>query len=409
MRKIVIAFLVLAGACAWAASLVRYQVNAGGAADWDVLVNGKTVVRHRGTGFGASLYNGNINGIVEGGATNVLSVKRTSAGAGRPHDDAVSIDVVLSYAADYTGKAFDPGWEQVAHYSGTTSSKDIPFVIGGEVSPIIRGHLRADTGLDSAMASPWYYPVVAVFFLAMIALGFFAIEWDRNHVGTHRSVYGTLDTSKRTPGLFPLFVAFLGGSIGVVAGMYSRRHRLTDGRFHSTVLLLLVWNVFMAIGLCSPDSIQALVNGPAVQIELPPEPAYARETTPSPAKSETAKSAPKKNSVTAKPAPKKTAVAKPRYVDGAWVEGSGEVIRILTDDLQPPCHQRFLLLVEDDRTVLVAHNIDAAPRVDGLRVGDVVEFRGEFRSNDKGGVLHWTHSRDGRPAGWIRHAGRIYE
>lgn len=399
MRKIVIAFLVLAGACAWAASLVRYQVNAGGAADWDVLVNGKTVVRHRGTGFGASLYNGNINGIVEGGATNVLSVKRTSACAGRPHDDAVSIDVVLSYAADYSGKAFDPGWEQVAHYSGTTSSKDIPFVIGGEVSPIIRGHLRADTGLDSAMASPWYYPVVAVFFLAMIALGFFAIEWDRNHVGTHRSVYGTLDTSKRTPGLFPLFVAFLGGSIGVVAGMYARRHRLADAKFHSTIVLLLLWNVFLAIGLCSPDTVQALVNGPEVKIELPPEPAYAKDSS----QTQTRKSVPAK-------APAKKAVpAKPLYVDGTWVEGRGEVIRVLSDDLEPPCHQRFLLLVEDDRTVLVAHNIDAAPRVDGLRVGDVVEFRGEFRSNDKGGVLHWTHDRYGNPAGWLRHAGHVYK
>ena len=61
-------------------------------------------------------------------------------------------------------------------------------------------------------------------------------------------------------------------------------------------------------------------------------------------------------------------------------------------------------------TVLVAHNLDLAPRVP-LTVGDSVELRGEYEWNDRGGVLHWTHRDPGgrHDAGWIRHAGRLYQ
>lgn len=93
------------------------------------------------------------------------------------------------------------------------------------------------------------------------------------------------------------------------------------------------------------------------------------------------------------------------------VEGVGVVQRILPDDTNGSRHQRFILALADGRTVLVAHNIDLAPRLTGLDRGDTVAFFGEFEPNPQGGVIHWTH-RDpaGRHvAGWLKHEGRTVQ
>lgn len=93
------------------------------------------------------------------------------------------------------------------------------------------------------------------------------------------------------------------------------------------------------------------------------------------------------------------------------VQGSGVVQRVLSDDSDGSRHQRFILQLASGQTLLVAHNIDLAPRVAGISVGDRVEFNGEYEWNAQGGVMHWTH-RDpqGRhEAGWLRHGGRTYQ
>jgi len=92
------------------------------------------------------------------------------------------------------------------------------------------------------------------------------------------------------------------------------------------------------------------------------------------------------------------------------VEVDGRVRRTLPDDREGSRHQRFILDLGDGLTVLVAHNIDLAPRVP-LQPGDRVRVRGEYEWNDRGGVIHWTHHdpRGRRPGGWIRHAGELYE
>src|SRR5689334_43348 len=59
------------------------------------------------------------------------------------------------------------------------------------------------------------------------------------------------------------------------------------------------------------------------------------------------------------------------------VVGSGTVTKLLRDDNQGARHQRFLLDV-GGLSILVAHNIDLARRVEPLRKGNVVEFRGEY-------------------------------
>ena len=90
------------------------------------------------------------------------------------------------------------------------------------------------------------------------------------------------------------------------------------------------------------------------------------------------------------------------------VEGEGTVIRLLPDDVNGQRHQRFIVELASGQTVLIAHNIDIAPRVDGLAVGDSVRFNGEYVWNEKGGVVHWTHhDPQGRHAsGWLQRNGK---
>ncbi len=93
------------------------------------------------------------------------------------------------------------------------------------------------------------------------------------------------------------------------------------------------------------------------------------------------------------------------------VAGTGVVTRVLPDDNDGSRHQRFILRLADGQTVLVAHNVDLAPRVVGLALGDKVSFYGEYEFNESGGVIHWTHHDPaGRhPIGFLEHAGRKFQ
>ena len=96
---------------------------------------------------------------------------------------------------------------------------------------------------------------------------------------------------------------------------------------------------------------------------------------------------------------------------GQQVSGIGTVTRVLSDDNDGSRHQRFILELNSGRTLLVAHNIDLAPRVSSLRTGDTVSFYGEYETNQQGGVIHWTHhDPQGRHVGgWLEHNGKRYQ
>jgi hypothetical protein len=93
------------------------------------------------------------------------------------------------------------------------------------------------------------------------------------------------------------------------------------------------------------------------------------------------------------------------------VEGKGVVIKTLSDDVDGSRHQRFILRLDSGQTLLIAHNIDLAPRIDKLMPGDSVEFYGEYEWNSKGGVIHWTHHDPSNKhvAGWLKYGGRTYQ
>lgn len=108
------------------------------------------------------------------------------------------------------------------------------------------------------------------------------------------------------------------------------------------------------------------------------------------------------------PATLDTAIA--NQLSDVVVSGSGVVIRTLSDDTKGSRHQRFIIRVDDGRTLLMVHNIDLAPRIDSLQKGDKIDFKGKYIWNKKGGLVHWTHHDPAgkHPPGWIRHHNRLY-
>ncbi|MDX2215672.1 MAG: DUF3465 domain-containing protein [Oculatellaceae cyanobacterium bins.114] len=119
----------------------------------------------------------------------------------------------------------------------------------------------------------------------------------------------------------------------------------------------------------------------------------------------------------------KTALPRPRLTDLAILENAfrnqvsniqvlvlGRVISILPDDNDGDRHQRFIVRLANSQTLMVAHNIDIAPRVSGLRVGDQVYVYGEYEWNSQGGVIHWTHHDPNRRHvdGWIQRNGTMF-
>lgn len=93
------------------------------------------------------------------------------------------------------------------------------------------------------------------------------------------------------------------------------------------------------------------------------------------------------------------------------VSSSGQVVAVLPDDYEGSRHQKFILELPNGQTVLVAHNIDLAPRIQNIQKQDQVEFYGEYEYSDKGGVIHWTHHDPARKHvdGWLKHQGRTYQ
>lgn len=92
------------------------------------------------------------------------------------------------------------------------------------------------------------------------------------------------------------------------------------------------------------------------------------------------------------------------------MRGVGTVSRLLADDDSGSRHQRFILTLASGQTLLIAHNIDIAPRLNGLAVGDTVSFYGEYIYSDQGGTVHWTHHDPSgtHVAGWLDWNGKRY-
>ena len=100
-----------------------------------------------------------------------------------------------------------------------------------------------------------------------------------------------------------------------------------------------------------------------------------------------------------------------KHKSNIQIQGEGVVAKVLPDDRQGSRHQRFIIRLGTGQTLIVAHNIDIAPRIRNLKAGDRIAFSGEYKWNSRGGVIHWTHHNpNGRhQGGWLKHNGSIYQ
>lgn len=96
---------------------------------------------------------------------------------------------------------------------------------------------------------------------------------------------------------------------------------------------------------------------------------------------------------------------------GIPVEFTARVSRLLADDIREPRHQRFVVRLGSGHSLLIAHNIDLAPRITDLDTDDTVRVRGVYEWNRDGGVIHWTHHDPAgkKTGGWIRHKNKRYQ
>jgi hypothetical protein len=97
--------------------------------------------------------------------------------------------------------------------------------------------------------------------------------------------------------------------------------------------------------------------------------------------------------------------------NGIQVIQKGEIIAVLLDDTKGERHQRIVIELANKQTLLIAHNIDIAPRIPHPQTGKVLRFCGEYKWNYEGGVIHFTH-RDPQKKhadGWLEYEGKRYE
>jgi Protein of unknown function (DUF3465) len=95
---------------------------------------------------------------------------------------------------------------------------------------------------------------------------------------------------------------------------------------------------------------------------------------------------------------------------GVLVQTWAKVVKNLPDDNEGSRHQRLIVELRNGHTLLIAHNIDLAPRVPA-KIGEFIEFNGQYEWNEQGGVVHWTHHdpRKRRDDGWIKLNDKLYK
>ncbi len=100
-----------------------------------------------------------------------------------------------------------------------------------------------------------------------------------------------------------------------------------------------------------------------------------------------------------------------RRISDIPVEGEGKISKLLPDDTSGIRHQKMIVVLNSGQSILLAHNIDLAGKIDPIQLGDIIAFKGEYVWSEKGGLVHWTHHdpKGHHVAGWLKYNEKIYQ
>lgn len=94
------------------------------------------------------------------------------------------------------------------------------------------------------------------------------------------------------------------------------------------------------------------------------------------------------------------------------VYGEAIVTKIYPDKIEGSSHYQLFSIRRDEGDImLLKHNIDIAPRIKNLKVGDKVKFYGVYEHRLRRGFVHETHHdiNNRHINGWIKHKGVLYQ
>lgn len=221
-----------------AEDIVSYRVHATSNSEWNLLVNGVTIVRHRPTGFGLSIYSGSINRIVSNGVNTASILKNdkilpTDAKSG-------NIEFAIDYIFDYEGMPNYTRTLPLLRYSGY-SETNLLFTVDSTAKRLsLRTH-RLSASERSACLMLLGGIVLYVFFVNLY--GFIMVVNDKKYAKTQQA---------RIP--IARFIAnvILGGGIGVLLGVGFKRHDM-DRKFAFVIIpALMIIQVLLIVLAFSP-------------------------------------------------------------------------------------------------------------------------------------------------------------
>lgn len=211
---VVTAFLALVASTSLRAEdLVGYRVSTDCTEDWNVLINGTLVVRHRPTGFGRCLYSGNLNRAVVGGTNTAELVRVPGPPPVHKPDPGGCMKLDIRFVGDYRGESEFEQMDTLLKFRGSDST-NLLFVVGRPVSPLVGGSVESPA--VKLFSRKRAVPIgIALYALFINLYGFFMVVNDRAATKRLRR--------RISPAAF-VWNAILGGGIGQLIAMVVKRH-----------------------------------------------------------------------------------------------------------------------------------------------------------------------------------------
>lgn len=194
-----------------AGNLVGYRIGTSCSEDWDIAVNGVTIVRHRPTGFGKCLYSGSVNRAVTNGWNTISLLKIQNDYHVPEPESCITLDI--DYIYNYTGQRDFDKVISILKYRGS-STTNLLFNIDGNISKIIdESTHNAERG--TLTQSGYFYIALGLYFMFVNVYGFIMVANDRQAI------------KKRLPRIpSARFVgnAIFGGGLGILLSVIIRKH-----------------------------------------------------------------------------------------------------------------------------------------------------------------------------------------